>query len=77
MRTHPPRLLDGLKSSLDSVEDIAECRKRLTTTHAAVVSARVGSHGRNGVRIDRNMVGRRLEKPAATYLMFNSYAKQW
>jgi hypothetical protein len=77
MRTHPPRLLDGPKSSLDSVEGIAVCRKRLTTTHAAVVSARVGGHGRNDVRIDRNMVGRRLEKPAATYPMSNSYTKQW
>jgi hypothetical protein len=62
MPTHPPRLLGGpAKSSLDSVEIVAVCRKRLPTTHAAVVSARAGGHGRDDVQIDRNMVGRRLE----------------
>jgi hypothetical protein len=66
MRTHPSRLLGGPKSSIDSVEIVAMCRKRLPTTHAAVVSARVGGHGRNDVQIDGNMVGSRLEKPAAT-----------
>jgi hypothetical protein len=66
VRTYPPRLYGGPQSSLDSVEIVVVCRKRLPTTHAAVVSARVGGHGRNDVRIDRNMVGRRLEKPAAT-----------
>jgi hypothetical protein len=39
---------------------------KTTTTHAAVVSARVGGHSRNDVRIDKDMVGRRPEKPAAT-----------
>lgn len=45
MRTHPPRLL----SSLDSIMVVATCRNRLTTTHAAVVSALVGGHSRNDV----------------------------
>ena len=77
MPTHPPRLLGGPpKSSLDSVETIAVYRNRLPTTHTAVVSARVGGHGRNDIRVNRNMVGRRLEKSAATYPISDSYAKQ-
>jgi hypothetical protein len=71
VRTYPPRLYGGPQSSLDSVEIVAVCRKRLPTTHAAVVSARVGGHGRNDVRIDGNMVGSHLEKPAATVQYLN------
>ena len=77
MPTHPPRLLGGPpKSSFDSVETVAVYRKRLPTTHAAVVSARIGGHGRNDIRVNRNMVGRRLEKPAAKYPISDFYAKQ-
>jgi hypothetical protein len=77
MRTHSPRLLDGSKSSLDSVEVIAVYWKTLITTHAIVVSARVTGCSRDDVAIDSNTVGRRLKKPATTYLISSSYSKQW
>jgi hypothetical protein len=65
-RTYPPRLLDGPKSSLHSGEISEVCRERSTATHAAVVSARVGGHGRKNVRIDRDIAGQRLKKVAVT-----------
>jgi hypothetical protein len=77
IRIHPPRLLVDSVSSLDSIEVVfAVCRKTIPTTHAVMVSARVGGDDRDDIQVNRNMVGRRLEKPAATYPISDSYAKQ-
>jgi hypothetical protein len=58
IRIHPPRLLVDSVSSLDSIEVVfAVCRKTLPTTHAAMVSARVGGDDRDDIQVNRNMVG--------------------
>jgi hypothetical protein len=77
MRTYSPRLLDGSKSSLDFIEVIAVYWKTLIKIHAIVVFAQVRGRSRDDVAIDSDTVGRRLEKPATTYLISSCYSKQW